>query len=70
VAADNYAHTYAILSILERRLSTSSILPAIIEKTESEEHKALYQEAERLLMMTVISKSEEHFELTAMRWAC
>jgi hypothetical protein len=42
-------------------------MAAIIRKTESEEHKAaLYQEAEGLL--NDISKSEEHFELTALRW--
>jgi hypothetical protein len=45
-------------------------MAAIIRKTESEERKAaLYQEAERLLN-DVISKSEEHFGLTAMRWIC
>jgi hypothetical protein len=35
-------------------------MAAIIEKTESEEHKAaLYQEAE--LLNDIISKSEEHW---------
>jgi hypothetical protein len=43
-------------------------MAAIIEKTESEEHKAaLYQEAEGLLN-DIISKSEEHFGADSMRW--
>jgi hypothetical protein len=37
-----YAHTYdtVILKVLGRRLSTKEYMAAIIEKTESEEHKA------------------------------
>jgi hypothetical protein len=44
VAADNYALTYAIVTLMQVLGRRSDTMVAIIEKTESEEHKAaLYQ---------------------------
>jgi peptide methionine sulfoxide reductase MsrB len=51
-----------------KKLSTSDYYVCYNERTESEEHKAaLYQEAEGLLNDVI--ESEEHFGLTALRWA-
>jgi ABC-type molybdate transport system ATPase subunit len=64
-----YAHTYAtvILEVLEEGRVASDTMAAIIRRLSEERKAALYQEAEGLLN-DIISKSEEHFELTAMRW--
>jgi hypothetical protein len=46
VAADNYAHTYAIVTLMQVLGRRSDTMAAIIEKTESEEHKAALYQAE------------------------